>query len=231
MLLHLEFRHLRPVFLVDHVALGADDGAALDGGFEAVDAVHELVLLQILGGEGVEVGDVREQQLAGGRREFLDGLDVADVRVLLRRGHEAVEDGFIDGLRAEVVQDLGEVLGVEGPSPVDVRHAQAGEFPAFDEAVETVERGRFAEHPRKGLVIVVAGGLQVLGQVDVAHHAKRHVIVALEDVDFLALGGTMNVNGIVAIPHKVNWHAIGLTIQINHTNIIYRNIKIIAYLI
>ena len=43
--------------------------------------------------------------------------------------------------------------------------------------------------------------------------------MALEDVDFLAIGGTMNVDGIVAIPHKINWHAIGLTIQVNHRHV------------
>ena len=197
LLLNHKLRHLRLVLLVDHVALGADDGAAFDGGFEAVDAVHELVLVQVLGEEGVQVGDVREEELAVSGRKLPDGLDVPDVRVLVLGGHQAVEDGLVDGLGAEVVQDLGEVLGVEGPSPVDVRHAQAGEFPAFDEAVETVERGRFAEHPRKGLVKVVAGGLQVLGQVDVAHQAQAALGLERDAVD----GGPAGLQ--VSLEHRL----------------------------
>ena len=171
-LLDHKFRHLSLVLLVGHVALVADDAAALDGGFEAVDAVHQLVLVQVFGLEGVEVGDVREEELAGGGGQLADGFDVADVGIVLGGGHEAVEDGLVDGLGAEVVQDLGEVLQVQRPAAVDVLHAQAGEFPAFQEPVEAVQGGRFAEEPREGLVIVVPGGLQVLGQADVAHQAQ-----------------------------------------------------------
>ena len=53
-------------------------------------------------------------------------------------------------------------------------------------------------------------------QVDVAYNAERHLIIALKDVDFLAIIGAMNVNTLFAIPHKINWHAIGLAVQIYH---------------
>ena len=63
---------------------------------------------------------------------------------------------------------------------------------------------------------LILGGELAWQEVDVAHNTKRHTVMALEDVYFLALGRTMDVDGIVTIPHKVKWHAIGLTIQIYH---------------
>lgn len=66
---------------------------------------------------------------------------------------------------------------------------------------------------------LILGGELTGQQVDVAHNAERDAVVALEDVDLLALGGTMKIDGIIAIPHKINWHAIGLTIQIYHRQV------------
>lgn len=48
------------------------------------------------------------------------------------------------------------------------------------------------------------------------------MVMALEDVDLTTLGRTMEIDAIAkpfTIPHKINWHAIGLTIQVNYRQI------------
>ena len=63
-------------------------------------------------------------------------------------------------------------------------------------------------------------GSELTGQqIYIAHHTKRHNIVALKDMKLLTLGCTMEIDAIAkpfTIPHEIYWHAVGLTIHINH---------------
>lgn len=86
------------------------------------------------------------------------------------------------------------------------------ELEGMDTFIFTGANGRLAV---EDYALILGGELAGL-QVYIPNNTKRHTVMALEDVYFLALGRTMDVDGIVTIPHKVKWHAIGLTIQIYH---------------